>query len=483
LPAETYDGAFVGEFLEHVGNYRDMIDAIEHVLAPGSRVVFTVPYGPLGEIVPRTMPLKRGHVHHFTQRDLNAVFGQKADLEIRFLAWPGVTPRGAATGNWLIGYRTSDAPTGDRPYRDRLVTTRPYARVSVGIIAGNAEFEIGKCVESVWGLADEIVIGLCGTTDGTRQVAEAFQAPSGQTKIRFLELPHVGQHEDGFAGVRNEVLRACRGEWFLWIDTDEVLLRGAALGQYLESGPYLGYSIHQNHLQIDAPNHYDRPVRLFKRIPAIQFYGCVHEQPQLHDANGDIDPGLEVFDAQIAHTGYLLVEGRRAKMLERNLPLLERDLTRFPTRRLGKVLVLRDYANLGDIACEETHGGQVTDKAAWYYHQARVLFQREFADPADKYHELARPFYERALQQLQMGMEVETSLAGKRGGLNGTRAKPHRFWVQTAEEMEHLIAFKVAKAAKTLRPAPLRVDPFDDETAEEAHGTALRPVEDSAPVA
>jgi hypothetical protein len=28
----------------------------------------------------------------------------------------------------------------------------------------------------------------------------------------------------------------------------------------------------------------------------IQFYGCVHEQPQQHDANTDIFPTLEPFD-------------------------------------------------------------------------------------------------------------------------------------------------------------------------------------------
>jgi hypothetical protein len=69
-----------------------MVDAVETVVQRGAAVVFTVPYGPLGELIPRHIPHRRGHVHHFTHTDLHAVFGAKQDVRLDFLAWEGISP-------------------------------------------------------------------------------------------------------------------------------------------------------------------------------------------------------------------------------------------------------------------------------------------------------------------------------------------------------------------------------------------------------
>lgn len=449
-----FNGLWCGEFVEHVSDCTALIDGLESVVTPGSPVVYTCPYGPLGDLITRRQTHLRGHVHHFGQADLVAVFGKKAGIDFQFLPWLGVTPRGWRTGNWLITYRAGTAPAGQRPYARQILTTRPKARLSVGILAQNAEHDLARCLDSVWAIADEIVIGDAGSTDSTRQIAESFAR-----KVRVVPVTPVSQHPDGFSGSRNEVLAHCTGDWFLWLDTDEVLVGMDAVWQYLESGPFIGYSIHQNHLQLDAPQHYDKPIRLFQTRQPIQFYGAIHEQPQLVDCNGDIEPALEVFDVQIAHTGYLTVNVRRDKMLNRNLPLLGRDQDRFPDRRLGKVLVLRDYVNLADLDCEQ-HGDRLTGRARQFYQEAITLFTSTFSDPADKHHEIARPFYERALQVLKKGTEVEFSLAGKRGGLNGTRAKPARAWVQSPEEMQILVRHRLDKAAADMVPKPIRLDPI-----------------------
>lgn len=459
LSAGPYDGAFIGEFLEHVAEAPKLIDAVETFLEPGSPIVYTVPYGPMIELLPRSVPNRRGHAHHFTARDLNGLFSQKTGYALSFLGWSGVSARGQRCGTQIISYLTNGDPTGRRPYDHQIVTTRPRLRLSVGIIAKDAEFEIGKCLEGVWGIADEIVIGLCGSTDKTRAIAEAFDLNHERvSKIRFVDLPAVEKFREGFAGARNAVLNAATGDWFLWIDTDELLLHSYNVDKYLEGGAFRGYVIHQNHLQIDAPNHHDTPVRIF-RPQDVQFYGCIHEQPQWKDCNGDIEPSLEVYDVQIAHTGYLVTSIRRHKMLERNLPLVARDQEVFPDRRLGKVILLRDCVNLADEECR-MHDDKLTPDAHGYYSRAIQLFTDYFADPADKHHELARPFYERALQGIGAGTEVEWALAGKPGGLNGQHAKPHRFWVQTPEEFERIVTHKTKKAVDQMKPPTVHVDPY-----------------------
>jgi len=459
LPEGRYDGAFIGEFLEHCADAPRLIDAIEQHLVPGSPVVFTVPYGPLGELIGRDTPHRRGHVHHWTKTDLVAVFGAKQDLSLEYLGWSGVSPNGYQCGTWIVAYRTSDAPTGQRPYTQQIVTTRPRHRVSVGIIAKNAEFEIGKCLDSVWGVADEIVVGLCGSTDHTKTICETFDAGFLNQKVRVIELGDIEGMPDGFAQARNAVLAACQMEWFFWIDTDEVLVHGYGLKKYLEGGPYTGYVLRQNHLQLDADNHFDTPVRVFKRRPDIQFYGCVHEQPQMGDCNGDILPALECGDAQIAHTGYLVATVRRQKLFQRNLPLVARDQTQFPHRRLGKVLVARDCVHLGDEECR-LHNDRLTPEAEGYYRRAIQLFEDHFKAPDDKYHELARPFYERALQAMGIGTEVEWAFAGKPGGLKQASAKPHRIWVRTAEELDAVVQHKLKKAYVQMSPGRVHVDPY-----------------------
>jgi glycosyltransferase involved in cell wall biosynthesis/predicted RNA methylase len=449
-----FDGLWVGEFLEHVADCTTLVDGLEAVVAAGSRVVYTCPNGPLSEYQPRQVELHRGHVHHFASDDLMAVFGQKQDSHFDRLPWPADTPSGYPCGNWLITYRSSDAKTGQRDYTHRLTTMRPRKRLSVGILAYNSEHDLLKCIDSVWPLADEILVADTGSHDSTKAIAVSVGR-----KVRVIDLAPIAQQPDGFAGARNQVLAQATGEWFLWIDTDEVLTGGASLGIYLESEIFQGFALYQNHLQLDAPRHADTPVRIFRTRKDIQFYGCVHEQPQMGDCNGDIVPAMQLRDVQLAHTGYLHEGIRRSKMTTRNFPLLIKDQQRFPERRLGKVLVLRDLVNIADYAAEQ-NGGRYPEHAVSYLKRAIAMFEAEFPDPADKFHPIARPFYERALKAFKVGLEAEVGFAAKPGGLEDEHARPQRVWVREPAHLKRLLDWQVAKVVDAMTPAPVRVDPI-----------------------
>lgn len=446
-----FDGAFVGEFLEHVVNAAGLIEMVEGLTVPNAKILYTVPNGPFFELMERGVPVHKGHVHHFEHDDLMAVFKAKGGLHAQYHGL-GRTKRGHSVGHWLVSYAAHQGgPAATRDYEHRLMTQRPKATLTAMLIAANAELDLPHCLSSIWPVVDEIVVGNTGSRDDTAAIAERYGA-------RVIDLPPVHQFEDGFSGARNAVLQAATGDWVMWIDADERLMDGQELWQYLDGlSPFLGYMLHQTHVQTDAAPHYDKPVRMFKRVPAIQFYGCVHEQPQFTDCNGDIWPALEVDQPFLAHTGYLTEAQRRTKQIRRNRPLLQRDQVRFPDRLLGKVLWVREFAQMG-LDCEQS-GDQ--SKAQHYFGQCIGLFEKHFLDPGHKFHHLVRAYYETAVERVNGAMSFEIGIAGKRGGLpKDARVKTERVWVRKLSDLKVIMDHKYDQVAKQAEgAAPPAVEP------------------------
>ncbi len=84
-------------------------------------------------------------------------------------------------------------------------------KLSVGIITFNEENRIGKTLDAVKSIADEIIIVDSESSDRTVQIAESKGA-----KI-FIEK------WKGYGAQKNSVLEKCKGEWVLLIDADEVI--------------------------------------------------------------------------------------------------------------------------------------------------------------------------------------------------------------------------------------------------------------------
>jgi 2-polyprenyl-3-methyl-5-hydroxy-6-metoxy-1,4-benzoquinol methylase/glycosyltransferase involved in cell wall biosynthesis len=446
----AFDGLFVGEFLEHVVNYADVIDGLERACQPGATVVYTCPHGACAELVPRGVPLRRGHVHRYAHDDVQAIWGAKQGFRALFLDG-GTTARGNPIGNWLIRYEmAAHRPCGVRPLHARIHKTRPMPTLTVGIIARDEETNIGRCLESVYRVADEIIVGDTGSTDATVAIAESYGA-------KVIPMDPVDAQPEGFAGARNAVLAQATGDWFLWIDCDEQLVGGPGLRRYLDGTTFNGYVIRQTHLYLDGPPTQDIPVRIFRHTGQVRFYGCIHEQPQDGDPNADVYPSLDAGDLRIAHTGYLTPGGRERKRVGRNRPLLIKDQHVFPDRTLGKVLCIREAVIEADN--HRVAAGELTERARQGYTFAIQMFVSQFDDPGHKYHALARPWYEAALQHLGMGWEVEVSCAGRQGGLGTTRAKPERIWVRDHDEFQRVMVHRHTTEAAKMAPVRFATDP------------------------
>lgn len=86
------------------------------------------------------------------------------------------------------------------------------SKLSVVLLARNEEENIGKCLEGVKDIADEIIVGDDGSTDKTVEIAQSFGAKIIRVK-----------HEPLFHINKEKVLEAAQDEWILQLDADEIV--------------------------------------------------------------------------------------------------------------------------------------------------------------------------------------------------------------------------------------------------------------------
>ena len=84
--------------------------------------------------------------------------------------------------------------------------------LSVCIIAKNEEKNLLRCLESIKGIADEVILVDTGSFDKTISIAEKYNA-------KIIEFPW----EKNFSTARNKALEMATKDWILCLDCDEAL--------------------------------------------------------------------------------------------------------------------------------------------------------------------------------------------------------------------------------------------------------------------
>lgn len=165
-------------------------------------------------------------------------------------------------------------------------------KITVGIITLNEESNIERCLRSVEGLADEILVLDSGSTDQTRALAEAFG-------VRWEVLAW-----QGYVAQKNRVLSLASHPWVLSLDADEALsptLRTELLrvkGTASERDPVGGYSMprcvcYEGRWIRHGDWYPDRLVRLFRKDKARFEGGRVHERLELEGSIVELSGELE----------------------------------------------------------------------------------------------------------------------------------------------------------------------------------------------
>lgn len=169
--------------------------------------------------------------------------------------------------------------------KNRSPISKPL--LSLCMIVKNEETCIGRCLESVQSIVDEIIIVDTGSTDNTIKICEEFGAG----------LYHY-EWQDDFAAARNESLKHATGGWILVLDADEVIakqdlprLRRAILKPWANAYQMTtrNYTIKSNKFGVQtSTGEYKEEmnypfwlpstkIRLFRSHPNINFCGDVHE--------------------------------------------------------------------------------------------------------------------------------------------------------------------------------------------------------------
>ncbi|WP_135549912.1 tetratricopeptide repeat-containing glycosyltransferase family 2 protein [Paenibacillus cymbidii] len=144
--------------------------------------------------------------------------------------------------------------------------------ISLCMIVRNEEDHIGRCLDSVAGIADEIVIVDTGSTDETKAVVS-----------RYTDSIHDFVWIDDFAAARNYAFSLATMDYILWLDADDMLEEDdrhklAALKLTLE--PSVDYVNMAYHLAFDEYGNITSSIRrnrLVKRANGYRWIGAVHE--------------------------------------------------------------------------------------------------------------------------------------------------------------------------------------------------------------
>ncbi len=235
-------------------------------------------------------------------------------------------------------------------------------RLSVCLIVRNEEQFLDRCLESVRGLAAQIVVVDTGSTDGTVAIARRHGA----------EISEFAWNDD-FSAARNAALERATGDWVLFLDADEELVAADhdKLRKLMSNPAVIGYRLPM----IDQGRE-DEGVnyvpRLYRNAPGLFYVGRVHEQVYSSLEVRREEWGLEnqLGDATLLHHGYTKDVVASRDKIARNLRLLEQAVVELP----GEPNLLM---NLG---LELTRAGRATEGLERY----QEAFERMSALPRDQ---------------------------------------------------------------------------------------------------
>jgi tetratricopeptide (TPR) repeat protein len=209
------------------------------------------------------------------------------------------------------------------------------------MIVKDEEEMLPRCLEAAKPAVDEIVVVDTGSSDRTVEIARSFGA-------KVIEHPWTGD----FAEARNVSVDACSGDWFMWLDADEVLVAEdqerlrALTGKVWREAFFLVETNFTGDLgDGNAATH--NALRVVRNRPEHRFEGRVHEQ--VAQALPSIPERLEATRVRVEHYGYLgAVRDSKGKS-RRNIELLERQAADGVSDPFHHFNLGSEYAVAGDV--------------------------------------------------------------------------------------------------------------------------------------
>lgn len=142
--------------------------------------------------------------------------------------------------------------------------------VSVAIIARNEEGVLGRCLDSLRGAVDEIIVVDTGSDDATKEIARQH----GAVVYDFTWI-------DDFGAARQFAFDQATSDWVCWVDADDIVLNAAAIRPLAETAPagvagfYWRYILARD--EAGRPTFEYWRERLVRNDGSFRWTGRVHE--------------------------------------------------------------------------------------------------------------------------------------------------------------------------------------------------------------
>ena len=207
------------------------------------------------------------------------------------------------------------------------------SRISACMIVKDEEAHLARCLRSIRGAVDEIIVVDTGSRDATVEIARSFDA-----HVYFCPW------EDNFSMPRNVSIEHAQGEWIFLIDADEQLESAArhTMQKLVRNKNLLGYSVLiEMHPDLTPM----RSLRLFRNMPSLRFRGVFHEELTVpRDSADRVMPA----DIRIIHTPFN--QEITDRKYERNVTLLRKHLNEYPDDAYQMLDLARLYLGKDAVA-------------------------------------------------------------------------------------------------------------------------------------
>ena len=170
--------------------------------------------------------------------------------------------------------------------------------LSIGMIVKNEEKYLERCLTSLKPILEnvdsELIIADTGSTDNTVEIAKKFT-----DKVYFFEWI------DDFSAARNFTMEKSSGEWFMFLDADEIFqscddIIGFFGSNDIKTYGNAAYTVRSYTDEADMSEYIDSfVVRIAKRYPDVKFANKIHEA--LTPLHGQVKLLTTIAD----HYGYL----------------------------------------------------------------------------------------------------------------------------------------------------------------------------------
>lgn len=214
--------------------------------------------------------------------------------------------------------------------------------LSLCMIVKNEEENLPRCLESVRGVVDEMIIVDTGSTDATVEIAESYRAT-------VYSFPWNGS----FSDARNYGLERATGDWILILDGDDeleaqsrkvlldIIKHSDADGYFCETINYLG----------DAPGCdtiMSLTFRLLRNGKGYFYSEPVHEQICSNIYAKNPDARLLNANIKVYHYGYLNKNVVGKNKRERNIGLIKKQIEENPENAFINFNLANEYNAVGD---------------------------------------------------------------------------------------------------------------------------------------